>query len=159
MTKGDEKSDGLLKAGVQAPDFTEKSHAGTTLSLRQLRGKVVVLYFYPRDNTPGCTAEAQGFRDAYQSYQDRDAVIIGVSSQDNESHQEFAEEHGLPFFLIPDEEGALAKSYGVGSFLGMANRVTFVIDPEGKIAKVYEKVSPKGHAEEVLKDIDKLRKN
>lgn len=150
---------GLLREGAMAPGFSATTHAGDPLSLSDLRGKVVVLYFYPKDNTPGCTTEARGFRDAYQSYQDIDAVVIGVSSQDNESHREFAEEHGLPFVLIPDEEGAIAKSYGVGNFLGLANRVTFIIDGEGKIAKVYEKVAPKNHAEEVLADIEALLKN
>lgn len=149
-------SSGLLKAGGVAPEFSTTTHAGEPLSLKDLRGKVVVLYFYPKDNTPGCTTEARGFRDAYQSYRERDVVVIGVSSQDNESHRQFAEEHGLPFVLIPDEEGEIAKSYGVGSFLGLANRVTFIIDQEGTIAKVYEKVAPQNHAEEVLADIDAL---
>lgn len=148
--------DGLLHAGDAAPEFTTTSHSGEKVSTDSLKGKVVVLYFYPKDNTPGCTTEAQGFRDAYQSYEDLNVVVIGVSTQDNESHREFAEEHGLPFLLLPDEDGSIAKSFGVGSFLGMAKRVTFIIDQQGKIAKVYEKVAPKDHAEEVLADIRAL---
>lgn len=140
-----------------APSFSAVAHSGEKVDLEGLRGKKVVLYFYPKDNTPGCTVEAQGFRDAHQTYESRDVVVIGVSTQDNESHREFAKEHGLPFLLIPDEDRSIAKSYGVGSMLGMSKRVTFLIGPDGKIAKVYESVSPKEHAEQLLSDLDELK--
>ncbi len=156
-TKAAPPAAGILSPGMEAPDFTAVAHSGEKVELNKLRGKKVVLYFYPKDNTPGCTVEAQGFRDAHQTYQSRDVVVIGVSTQDNESHREFAEEHGLPFLLIPDEERAIAKSYGVGSMLGMSKRVTFLIGPDGKVKKVYESVSPKEHAAELLADLDDLK--
>lgn len=151
-----EPKKGLLKAGDLAPNFSATAHTGAKVDLAALRGKVVVLYFYPKDNTPGCTAEAQGFRDDHPALEKAGAVILGVSSQDNESHQKFAEEHGLPFLLLPDEEKKIAALYGVGTFLGYMDRVTFVIDREGKIFKVYEKVSPKNHAAEIAEDLKQL---
>ncbi len=147
----------LLSEGSAAPEFSAQAHSGQDVKLSALRGKVVVLYFYPKDNTPGCTREAEGFRDAHQSYEDEGAVVIGVSTQGNESHREFAREHGLPFLLLPDENGAIARSYGVDTTGGVSKRVTFIIDPEGKIAKVYDSVSPQRHAQEVLADIASLR--
>ncbi len=153
---GDAKARGLLRPGDRAPDFTATAHTGAQIKLSALRGKVVVLYFYPKDNTPGCTTEAQGFRDDHATFEQAGAVILGVSSQDNESHQAFAAEHGLPFSLLPDEDKKIAQLYGVGSFLGFVSRVTFVIDREGKIFKVYDKVTPKNHAQEIANDLEKL---
>jgi peroxiredoxin Q/BCP len=146
-----------LSPGDAAPDFSVAAHSGKMLKLSELRGRTVVLYFYPKDDTPGCTTEAQGFRDTYESYTNREAVVIGVSSQGNDSHKEFADEQGLPFYLLPDEDRALAKSYGVGTnIFGLTARVTFLIGPDGKIAKIYKDVTPDGHAQELLADIDAL---
>ena len=143
----------LLKAGDSAPNFEAKAHNGTPLSLTTLKGKFVIVYFYPRDGTPGCTAEAKGFAKQSSNLESAGAVVIGVSSDDAESHREFADEYGLPFYLVADTERTVAQAYGVGSFLGMTSRVTFLIDPKGIIAKVYPDVSPKDHAQELLKDI------
>lgn len=146
----------LLQVGEPAPNFQGVAHSGQKVSLAELRGKVVVLYFYPKDGTPGCVAEAKGFRDEYQNIDKAGAVVIGVSTQDNESHSAFAKKYNLPFLLLPDEDAKIAKAYGVGSVLGFTKRVTFVIDRDGIIARVYESVSPPGHASEILVDLNDL---
>lgn len=146
----------LLKVGQQAPHFEVIAHTGQKVSLEELQGKVVILYFYPKDGTPGCTTEAKGFRDEYQRLDQAGAVVIGVSTQDNETHAAFAKKYNLPFLLVPDEEAHIAKAYGVGSLLGFSKRVTFIIDRDGKIARVYENVSPPGHASEILADLETL---
>ncbi len=145
-----------VRVGEPAPDFEAVAHSGQKIKLSELRGKVVILYFYPKDGTPGCTTEAKGFRDRHQSLDRAGAVVIGVSTQDNQSHQEFAERYNLPFLLLPDEDAEIAEAYGVGSVLGFTKRVTFIIDRQGRIAKVYERVSPPGHAEEILEIIERL---
>jgi len=145
-----------VRVGEPAPDFEAVAHSGQKVRLSDLRGKVVILYFYPKDGTPGCTTEAEGFRDRHQSLDQAGAVVIGVSTQDNTSHQEFADRYNLPFLLLPDEDAHIAQAYGVGSVLGFTKRVTFIIDRKGRIAKVYEKVSPPGHAEEILKTLEEL---
>lgn len=142
--------------GLDAPVFEATAHTGQVVKLEALRGKVVILYFYPKDGTPGCTTEAKGFRDEYQNLDRAGAVVLGVSTQDNETHAAFAKKYNLPFLLIPDEEAHLAEAYGVGSLLGFSKRVTFIIDREGKIARVYENVSPPGHAKEILADLKAL---
>ncbi len=147
----------LLEVGVTAPLFEAKAHNGALLALNALQGKFVIVYFYPRDGTPGCTAEAQGFAQQSSSLASEGAVVVGVSSDDAESHQEFAQEHQLPFFLVADTKRAVAKAYGVGGFLGMTSRVTFLIDPQGMIAKVYPDVSPGEHAKELLQDIQSYK--
>lgn len=146
----------LLAAGAVAPLFSATAHSGENVELAQLRGKKVVLYFYPKDNTPGCTVEAQGFRDEYEKFQSLDAVVIGVSTQGNDSHREFAKEHNLPFLLIPDEDRSISESYGVGSRLGLSQRVTFLIGPDGKISHVFDEVVPEDHAEELLSALKAL---
>lgn len=148
--------EGLLKPGATAPEFEAVSHTGQPVKLSDLRGKVVILYFYPKDNTPGCTTEARNFAQEYQDLEQAGAVVLGVSSDDNESHRRFAEEHGLPFLLLPDTERSIAEAYGVGSFLGMTSRVTYLIDRKGKIAKVYPSVDPNTHAERILEDLESL---
>lgn len=115
-----------------------------------------MLYFYPKDGTPGCTTEAQEFRDSFPAFEAKNAVILGVSRDDASSHQEFAEDEKLPFVLLPDVDGKLAQAYGVGSTLGFTKRVTFLIDREGKVAEIYRQVEPKTHAAEVLRAIDAL---
>ncbi len=124
--------------------------------MASLAGKVVVLYFYPKDGTPGCTVEAQQFASQHANLEDAGAVIVGVSSDDNESHRQFAQEHALPFVLLADEDRTIAKAYGVGGFLGLNRRVTYLIDRDGKIAKIYPSVSPKEHAREILADVRAL---
>lgn len=127
-----------MHEGQQAPDFTQIAHSGDTVSISALRGKWVVLYFYPSDDTPGCTAEACSFRDSYQDFTDAGAVVVGVSANDAGSHTKFAAKHNLPFALLSDTDGALRKAYGVKKSLGLLpGRVTYVIDPTGVIRKVF----------------------
>ena len=127
-----------MREGDTAPDFTSTTHDGTVVSLSALRGRWVVLYFYPADNTPGCTAEACSFRDAYEDFTDAGAVVIGVSSNDAASHERFAGKHRLPFSLLSDSDGSLRSAYGVKRTFGlMPGRVTYVIDPQGVVRKVF----------------------
>ena len=127
-----------MREGDIAPDFTSTTHDGTVVSLSALRGRWVVLYFYPADNTPGCTAEACSFRDAYEDFTDAGAVVIGVSSNDAASHERFAGKHRLPFSLLSDSDGSLRSAYGVKRSFGlMPGRVTYVIDPQGVVRKVF----------------------
>lgn len=152
-----------LNVGDPAPDFELPDAEGNPVKLQDLKGQWVVLYFYPRDNTPGCTKEACGFRDAYSEYEDSDVVVLGVSTDDAKSHTKFATKYELPFPLLVDEGGAIASeygSYGLKKFMGKEymgiSRSTFIIDPEGKLAKIYRKVKPEPHAQEVLQDIAEL---
>jgi peroxiredoxin Q/BCP len=147
---------GLAAEGTMAPDIDVTAHNGEHVSLKALRGKPVVLYFYPKDDTPGCTKEACEFRDAWDKIKASGTVILGVSTQDAASHTAFAEKYKLPFLLLPDPEASIAKAYGVPLHNGMAKRVTFVIDPQGKIAKVYPDVTPAGHAAEILSVVSTL---
>jgi len=147
---------GLLAVGTRAPEFSVRAHNGQEVALRDLRGQLVVLYFYPKDGTPGCTVEAQEFTRAHADLKAAGAVVLGVSSDDSESHVEFAREHGLPFLLLPDEEHALARAFGVKTTFGMTQRVTFIIDREGVVARVYEDVTPKKHAQQILADLAHL---
>jgi len=143
--------------GTLAPDFTGPIQDGTTLRLRDLRGKPVVLFFYPKDSTPGCTTEACGFRDQHAALLKAGAAVIGISPDPAKSHAKFAEKFALSYPLLADTEKAAATAYGVWAekslygrkYMGVA-RTTFVIDAQGKIAQVFEKVKPEGHATEVL---------
>lgn len=139
-----------LTVGTIAPDFTTIDDEGKTVCLSKLKGKVVVLYFYPKDDTPGCTKEAQSFRDEYKQYQDKEIVVLGVSMDDAASHQKFKEKYGLPFQLLVDTDGALTKAYDVDGG-GYSKRVTYIIDPEGKIGYVDDKVNTATHAADLLK--------
>jgi peroxiredoxin Q/BCP len=141
---------GLVTEGATAPLFDAVAHNGQRVSLKELRGRPVVLYFYPKDDTPGCTREACELRDAYEPISRLGAVIIGVSTQDNVSHQAFAVKHKLPFLLVPDHDGMIAAAYGVPLRLGLAKRVTFIIGRDGVVARVFPDVTPSGHAAEVL---------
>ncbi len=138
-----------LAVGTVAPDFTTVDDEGNTVSLSDYKGKVVVLYFYPKDDTPGCTKEAQSFRDNYQQYQDKDMVVFGVSMDDQASHKAFKEKYGLPFQLLVDKDGKLTKAYDVEGG-GYSKRVTYIIDAEGKISYVDEKVKTDTHAQDIL---------
>ena len=147
----------MLKIGEKAPDFTAVTETGAEISLSSLRGKKVVLYFYPRDNTPGCTQEACDFRDREEALAAKGAVVLGVSTDSAASHEKFKAKHALPFTLLADPEKELVSAYGVyqekkqygRSFMGVV-RTTFVIDADGVIANVFEKVKVKGHADAVL---------
>lgn len=147
----------MLQVGDPAPDFTVKTDGGGTLRLADLRGQQVVLYFYPRDNTPGCTTEACDFRDAAARFADKNAVILGVSTDTVQSHDRFKAKHELPFPLLSDSDREIAAAYGTWrekslygkKFMGMV-RSTFVIDEQGIIAAVYNKVRVKGHVEALL---------
>lgn len=146
----------MVSEGKSAPAFTLDTDSGETLSLKDLKGRPVVLYFYPKDDTPGCTVEACEFRDAFPRFKGSKAVILGISPDSVKSHQKFKVKFDLPFTLLADEDHAIAEKYGVWqkksmygrTYMGIA-RTTFVIDQDGKVAKVFEKVKPKGHAEEV----------
>jgi peroxiredoxin Q/BCP len=141
---------GLVPVGSAAPSFEAVAHNGRKVSFAELRGRPIVLYFYPKDDTPGCTREACELRDAYQAIERLGTVIVGVSTQDNASHQAFAEKHHLPFLLVPDPDGRIARAWGVPLTFGLARRVTFVIGRDGKVARVFPDVTPSGHAAEVL---------
>jgi peroxiredoxin Q/BCP len=144
--------------GAPAPDFKLQDQNGKWHSLGDYRGKWVALYFYPKDQTPGCTTQACDFRDNIFAYREAGAVILGVSVDDIESHKAFAEKHGLPFSLLADVKKETAKAYGVMNFTGFAKRETFLIDPRGTIVKRYVVSEPKGHSEIVLADIKELQK-
>lgn len=148
-----------LAEGTEAPDFTLQDQTGAERTLSSERGHYVVLYFYPRDATPGCTTEACGFRDAWGRYEERGITLFGVSVDDVESHAAFAEEHELPFSLLADVEHDVSGAYGVLDQSGDAvysRRVTYVIDDAGVIRHTFEDVDPGVHADEVLERIDAL---
>jgi thioredoxin-dependent peroxiredoxin len=141
---------GLLERGDEAPTVEAVAHDGSQVKLADYRGKPVVVYFYPKDDTPGCTVQAQGFRDEWTDLAKSGAVVLGVSTDDNESHKAFAAKYELPFLLLPDTDQKIATAFGVPIVNGHAKRVTFVIDKQGKVARVFPEVTPKGHADEVL---------
>ncbi|PRP99008.1 putative peroxiredoxin bcp [Enhygromyxa salina] len=146
---------GLLEAGVQAPKLEATAHDGTELTLGSL-AKPAVVYFYPADDTPGCTKEACAFRDIWSEYEAAGVMVIGVSTQDNESHREFAEKHEIPFPLVADTDKRWATAFGVKLRGGYAARVSFLLDRDGKVVEVYPGVDPGVHAREVLDDAAKL---
>jgi peroxiredoxin Q/BCP len=149
-----------LTPGELAPEFILPDADGHLVSLSHFRGKRVILFFYPRDNTPGCTTEAIGFRDLYREYQDRDLVILGVSADDAQSHAKFAAKYQLPFRLLCDTDGKVATtygSYGLKKFMGRefmgVYRHTFIINPEGYIEQIHRQVKPSHHAAKILKEL------
>lgn len=139
--------------GAQAPAFQVRAHDGTELALAALRGRPVVLYFYPKDETPGCTKEACAFRDAWGELAKTNVVLVGVSTDTDASHRDFAKHHGLPFHLVSDPDGSLARSFGVPSRGGLLARQTVVIGPDGAVKKIYRQVDVTRHASEVLADL------
>ena len=146
--------------GSHAPEFRLQDQSGKWVSLAEQRGKWVVLYFYPKDNTPGCTTQACEFRDNIFAFRDAGAVILGISVDDVASHKKFAEEHSLPFPLLADSSKEVARRYGVLRSLGVmevARRETFLIDPQGRIVRHYGSVDPKGHSQIVLADLKALQ--
>lgn len=152
-----------LSIGDKAPDFNLPTDGGGSVSLSALKGKNVVLYFYPKDDTPGCTVEAKDFRDRIEQFKKADTVILGVSKDSVKSHDKFKEKYCLPFGLISDEEGKMCEDYGVWveksmygkKYMGI-ERTTFLIDKQGKIAKIWNKVKVDGHADELLKSAQEL---
>jgi thioredoxin-dependent peroxiredoxin len=147
--------------GSNAPDFTLPSQEGSPVSLKDYRGKWVVLYFYPKDQTPGCSREAHNFQVDQSKYTERNAVVLGVSLDSVDSHKKFCAKEGLNFKLLADTNHKVTDSYGSLTNLGLvkfAARHTFLIDPSGKIAKTYTTVDPAKHSEEVLAELDQLQK-
>jgi peroxiredoxin Q/BCP len=142
-----------------APSVTLPSQDGSKVSLKDYRGKWVVLYFYPKDNTPGCTIEAHNFQRDLSKYQEKNAVIVGVSVDSSESHQDFCTKQSLTFKLLADTEKKVTAEYGSLRDNGMAARNTFLIDPKGRIAKVWTGVKPQEHSEEILATLSELQKN
>jgi peroxiredoxin Q/BCP len=146
-----------LKEGDPAPDFVAETNGAGKVSLSDFKGKNVILYFYPRDNTPGCTKEACAFRDEFAEFKKKGAVVLGVSTDSAKSHARFIEKYKLPFTLLADEDKKIAQAYGVWGekkFMGVKyigiHRVTFLIGPDGRIKKIWPKVKPAEHAAEVL---------
>jgi peroxiredoxin Q/BCP len=141
---------GLLPIGAPAPDLAGRDPSGRVVRLADLRGARAVVYFYPKDETPGCTKEACAFRDAAARYDAAHVTVFGVSRDSAESHDEFAKSHKLPFPLVADADGVVARAYGVGSTLGMDARVSFLVGADGRIERVWPDVDPAVHADEVL---------
>ncbi len=154
----------MIAEGEMAPDFELQTDSGESVRLLDFRGKPVILYFYPKDNTPGCTKEACGIRDAWSELERRGAVVLGVSTDSVASHERFKNKYRLPFTLLADREHKVAELYGAWqpkrfagkSFLGIV-RATFLIDAEGKIAKVWPKVDPAKHADWVLAELSQIK--
>ena len=153
----------MVTDGQPAPDFTLRSDTGESVTLSSLRGRSVVLYFYPRDDTPGCTAQACGIRDAWADFQAAGAVVLGVSPDSEASHAKFREKYDLPFALLADTDHAVAEAYdvwGEKSFAGKSymgvDRSTFVIDADGNVAKAFLEVKPDEHADQVLEVLEVL---
>jgi thioredoxin-dependent peroxiredoxin len=147
----------MLNPGDQAPDFTLPADSGDHITLSNLRGRPVILYFYPRDDTPGCATEACGFRDAWSEFERAGAVVLGVSADTVKSHQKFKAKYHLQFPLLADTEHQVAEQYGawgekkfMGKTFNGVHRVTYLIDEHGVIARVWPKVKPEGHAGEIL---------
>ncbi|PPS45645.1 peroxiredoxin [Chroococcidiopsis sp. TS-821] len=138
-----------LAVGTDAPNFTAKDTNGNTVSLSDFAGKTVVLYFYPKDDTPGCTKQACSFRDARSEYESKNIVVLGVSKDDEASHQQFTQKYNLNFPLLADTDGSIIKAYDVDGG-GYAKRVTYVIDPNGKIVHIDSAVNTTTHASDVL---------
>jgi peroxiredoxin Q/BCP len=151
----------VIEEGTHAPDFDLATDGGGRVRLSDLRGQPVVLYFYPKDDTPGCTTQACEFRDEYAQFREHGAVVLGVSPDDETSHARFRSKYSLPFSLLADPDHKVAEQYGVWGereyrgkkYMGIS-RSTFVIDPAGRVAKAFYGVKPQGHAEKVLAALD-----
>lgn len=150
----------ILKIGDKAPDFTLQSDQNTATSLKDFLGKKIILYFYPKDNTPGCTREACDFRDSFTHFSGENALILGISKDNPERHQKFKQKYSLPFILLSDENGNVCETYGVinkkslfgRTFLGI-QRSTFLIDEKGYIRAIWRKVKVTGHTKQVLDEL------
>jgi peroxiredoxin Q/BCP len=151
-----------VKVGDLAPDFTLPSQSGSSVSLRDFRGKKsVILYFYPKDDTPGCTAESCAFRDRYEVFQEAGAEVIGISGDSPDSHQRFANKYQLPFTLVSDTNNQVRKLYGVPATLGLLpGRVTYAIDPQGVVRHIFNsQFNFQGHVEEALKTLQEIERS
>jgi peroxiredoxin Q/BCP len=150
----------MIQEGDRAPAFSLMSDSGEKVSLKEFKGKTVILYFYPKDMTPGCTQQACDFRDFQPKLKKKSTVVLGVSKDSVESHKKFKEKHSLSFDLLSDPDGKVCEAYGVWQqktlygrkFMGIV-RTTFVISPEGKVSKIFSKVKVKGHVESILEDL------
>jgi peroxiredoxin Q/BCP len=145
-----------LKVGDPAPEFSTTDDAAMSVSLKDFRGKTVILYFYPKDGTPGCTKEAENFRDHIKEFEGKNAVILGVSFDSQSAHKGFKDKLKLPFRLLVDPDKSIAKAYGVSGMM-FASRDTFVIDGNGKLLKVLRSVDPATHAQDLLKEIGAMK--
>ena len=150
----------MIEVGTKAPNFTLNDKDGNAVSLSDFLGKKVVLYFYPKDNTPGCTRQACAFAGAYAGFRQKDVVVIGVSKDSVASHQKFADKYNLPFILLSDPDGEVISAYGVWKEKKMCGKVgmgvvrtTFIIDEQGNIAKIMDKVKPDTNAQEILAEL------
>jgi thioredoxin-dependent peroxiredoxin len=157
QVKRPDGGEGLLPVGASAPDVAARGEGDTDVRLSQMRGHPVVVYFYPADGTPGCTKEACAFRDTWAKFEAAQIGVIGVSSNSLSSHKTFRAEQHLPFPLASDEDGNVGSAYGVTKKLWGYDRVTFLVDKEGKIAKVWPSVDPAVHAEEVLAEAARMK--
>ena len=146
----------LLAVGAVVPAISDTAQNGENVALRSLVGKPIVVYVYPKDDTPGCTVEAQEIRDLWSDIQATSAVVVGVSTDDADSHKAFADKHALPFLLLPDSNQDIARAFGVELKNGRATRVSFVFGRDGKLVKVFPDVNPRGHAEELLSTLKSL---
>lgn len=149
-----------LTIGQKAPDFDLIDQKGNNHSLEDYRGQWVILYFYPKNDTPGCTKQACAFRDEYKAITAKNSQVLGVSVNDQASHIKFTEKYSLPFPLLVDSEGEVASLYGSLRSLGfmkLAKRHTFIIDPDGNIAVIYREVNPTNHSQEILTELEKLQ--
>ena len=154
----------ILKPNDIAPNFTLADQSGVSHTLSALRGMWVLLYFYPKDNTPGCTKEACAIRDNYPAFKKLGIVVFGISTDSEESHQKFAEKYNLPFTLLADPKKEVVKKYGVfgekkfmGKTFSGVSRTSFLVAPDGTIGKIYENVKPEAHADEVLADLKMMK--
>lgn len=154
-----------ITSGIPAPDFSLQDDSGKTVRLSDFRGKTVLLYFYPKDDTPGCTKEACNFRDDYSAYEEAGVTILGISPDDTKSHEKFKSKYKLPFTLLADSDHKVAGEYGVWGpkkFMGREYegvlRTTFLVGPDSQILKVFENVKPAEHSAEVLAELENLRR-
>lgn len=147
----------MLTQGTIAPDFTLADQDGNLHSLLQYRGRYVLIYFYPKDNTPGCTTEACTIRDLYKDFESNDVKVLGISADTSASHKKFADKYNLPFTLLADTNKDVVKAYGAAKTPIGIRRISYLIAPDGTIAKTYPKVTPADHGAEILKDIYALK--
>jgi peroxiredoxin Q/BCP len=148
--------DGFLHIGSVAPDFEGRDADGRVVRLSDFRGRAVILYFYPEDDTPGCTREACAFRDDLDRFAARGAAVLGISTQDEASHRAFRDRYQLTFPLVADPDKSITRAYGALGMLGLAKRVTYVIDPTGVIVAAFRRIDPKSHSEEALRVLASL---
>ena len=146
----------LLEPGTRAPTFEGRNQDGAAIRLRDFAGQTVVLYFYPEDDTPGCTRESCAFRDDMDAFRQQGAVVFGISTQDEASHEAFRSKYGLPFDLVADPEKRITRTYRALGLFGVAKRVTYVIGPDGTILASFRRVDPRSHSQEALRIITEV---